>query len=392
MPARRYFYHLKFELYDSPTPTRAPAELKTKTLGTREPEKEIYLPPPRTDIFTSNFPVHARPSTNNKARWRENAGSGIAGPVSESKVEISLKPRSNIIDCSPSYNNNTSTNQGISPENSFWPQGGLEARSVQHTAELAVQDWRFGPVRVEGIDMSPLPDRASSKSTMSGLLATTNSGAKEAIRGARGNINEGPRSHTTKARFEPLDDGVADGTGLKNTELGWGIVHLYRDGEETPELGTATAISQSPIPVHNNGTETKQSASGAEMETGVEPDTTILCIPAVPSYMTPSDFLGWVGEKTREEVSHFRMVMTGRMNRYLVLMKFRDAAVAKKWRQDWYGRVFGGLEVCLCISLFISSIMITMLSRPRLRSLVTNLYSQRTAMSCSLNPLSSKHL
>lgn len=70
-----------------------------------------------------------------------------------------------------------------------------------------------------------------------------------------------------------------------------------------------------------------------------------MCIPAVPSYLTPSDFLGFVGEKTREEVSHFRMVMTGRMNRYLVLMKFRDNAVARKWRAEWDGKVFNDMEV-----------------------------------------------
>ena len=70
-----------------------------------------------------------------------------------------------------------------------------------------------------------------------------------------------------------------------------------------------------------------------------------MCIPAVPSYLTPSDFLGFVGEKTREEVSHFRMVMTGRMNRYLVLMKFRDGNTARRWRKEWDGKVFNSMEV-----------------------------------------------
>ncbi len=74
-------------------------------------------------------------------------------------------------------------------------------------------------------------------------------------------------------------------------------------------------------------------------------DCTTLCIPAVPSYLTPSDFLGFVGEKTREEVSHFRMVMTGRMNRYLVLMKFRDGNAARRWRKEWDGKVFNSMEV-----------------------------------------------
>jgi BRCA1-associated protein len=76
-----------------------------------------------------------------------------------------------------------------------------------------------------------------------------------------------------------------------------------------------------------------------------EQDYTTLCIPAVPSYLTPSDFLGFVGEKTREQVSHFRMVMTGRMNRYLVLMKFRDGEAAKRWKTEWDGKVFNSMEV-----------------------------------------------
>src|SRR5262249_47333524 len=44
-------------------------------------------------------------------------------------------------------------------------------------------------------------------------------------------------------------------------------------------------------------------------------------------------------------VSHFRMVMTGRMNRYMVLMKFRDGRVARKWRAEWDGKVFNTMEV-----------------------------------------------
>jgi BRCA1-associated protein len=198
--------------------------------------------------------------------------------------------------------------------------------------------------------MGPLLDRASSTSIMAGLSQVMNGGAREAIPNAKGGINAGPRSHTTKARFDPLDAGVADGAGLNNTELGWGIVHLYRDGEETPGLGATSGISQSPTPVHKDEMGPQMAAGKAELQFEKHLDTTILCIPAVPSYMTPSDFLGWVGKKTQEEVSHFRMVMTGRMNRYLVLMKFRDAESARKWRQEWDGRVFGGLEVCTYFS------------------------------------------
>jgi BRCA1-associated protein len=195
---------------------------------------------------------------------------------------------------------------------------------------------------MESLDMAPLRDKASSTSTIAGSSQIMNNGTRETNSSAKAGINAGPRSHTTKARFEPLETGYVDGTGLKNTELGWGIVHLYKDGQETPGLSATSAAS--PTPVHKTGP-----VDGPEQALESQLDTTILCIPAVPSYMTPSDFLGWVGEKTRDDVSHFRMVMTGRMNRYLVLMKFRDANIARKWRQEWDGRIFGGLEVCSCL-------------------------------------------
>jgi BRCA1-associated protein len=136
-------------------------------------------------------------------------------------------------------------------------------------------------------------------------------------------LAEGAVGRVTKARYEGVEG--------KNTEVGWGIVHLYRDGEPHE-----TSMTEN-VEVYT--------ADGEQGEGDEKEDYTTLCIPAVPSYLTPSDFLGFVGEKTREEVSHFRMVMTGRMNRYLVLMKFRDGEVARRWRKEWDGKVFNSMEV-----------------------------------------------
>jgi BRCA1-associated protein len=120
----------------------------------------------------------------------------------------------------------------------------------------------------------------------------------------------------TKGRFVP--------SNLKDTEVGWGVVHLYRDGQETPGLYDEL------VP------------AGAEFK---EEDCTTLCILAVPSYMTPSDLLGFVGEQTREDVSHFRLIKTSRANKYMVLMKFREAKVAREWRREWNGKTFNSMEV-----------------------------------------------
>jgi BRCA1-associated protein len=120
----------------------------------------------------------------------------------------------------------------------------------------------------------------------------------------------------TKGKFIPSD--------LKDTEIGWGVVHLYRDGQETPGL--------------------YDEVDSASKDFRAE-DCTTLCILAVPSYMTPSDFLGFAGELTREDVSHFRLIRTSRANKYMVLMKFREAKKAREWRKEWNGKAFNSMEV-----------------------------------------------
>ena len=142
----------------------------------------------------------------------------------------------------------------------------------------------------------------------------------------------------TRAKFEPLRE--------RDTGDAWGTVHLYRDGDATPKLGGGVEVYHS-----ENSLEKSHAAGKAAASTGLEyrhqgEECTILCVPAVPAYFSPSDFLGFVGEKTREMVSHFRMVMTGQNNTYLVLMKFKDGEFARKWKAQWDGKLFNSIEVC----------------------------------------------
>lgn len=88
------------------------------------------------------------------------------------------------------------------------------------------------------------------------------------------------------------------------------------------------------------------SSSSLQTHSPNDEDCSILCILAVPSYLSPADFLGFVGEETRDEVSHFRMIKTARANRYMVLMKFRNGKKAREWQREWNGKVFNSMEVC----------------------------------------------
>ncbi|KAM0095092.1 hypothetical protein ACP6JD_001530 [Aspergillus fumigatus] len=200
----------------------------------------------------------------------------------------------------------------------------------------------------------------------------------------------------TKGKYIPLDQ--------QTSESIWGIVHLYRDAEETPFLvsedyplelkGSAAAARQ---PYDQLGGRQDAPAKGHSPSLRQDEDCTTLCILAVPSYMSPSDFLGFVGETTMDEVSHFRMIRTARANRYMVLMKFRSGKKAKEWQKEWNGKVFNSMEPETCHVVFVKTVEIQAVnsdsdvstsqqSTPSASHAATS--PQRTTMSTSVQPSS----
>ncbi|KAL2075346.1 hypothetical protein VTL71DRAFT_289 [Oculimacula yallundae] len=362
--APSYFYHLKFELYPSPFSeanieattkfTRSKARSRTKQ-EKEELTREIWVPPPGSDIFqTRDWPSHELANDEVRLHTRTN-GLGYNDQETSTSVRESNKvvavAAGGVIDCG------ARAARGFLPSDS---QSGSEDYTTLSTdqalafptpnpnripADLrtAVKDWRFGRVRIEGLDLDldsdldqermerPKHKRGESSSAVAGTGGhDINAGLAPEAAGSLGKV--------TKALYKPVEKG-----GVKNTEVGWGVVHLYRDGDPTSAQGV----------MEQGLYEADEEEEGAGDE-----DCTTLCIPAVPSYLTTNDFLGFVGEKTRDEVSHFRMVMTGRMNRYLVLMKFRDAGVARRWREEWDGKVFNSMEPETCHVTFIKTITI----------------------------------
>ncbi|CZR57065.1 related to RING and UBP finger domain protein [Phialocephala subalpina] len=342
-----YFYHLKFELYPYPfsdseiggNAQKGRRKGRTK-VEEEERRREVWVPSEGSDIFeTGAWPAHA-PVALFVEENTTPSGRGDTGRKSfSSSASTQAQPQAPrvVIDCGPARATSSSTDdeEGVltlpiaSKQPEFpTPRPG----NIQRDLKTARRDWRFGRVRVESLDLgtdtemdhthAPALRRRGESSSAGGGLSAATTGV--GVGGGR----------VTKARFDAVEG--------KNTEVGWGIVHLYRDGDETLDLG---APPQEEIYAADD-------TDGKE----AEEDFTVLCVPAVPSYLTPSDFLGFVGEKTREDVSHFRMVMTGRMNRYLVLMKFRDGGVARRWRKEFDGKVFNTMEPETCHVMFIKSI------------------------------------
>ena len=203
-----YFYHLLFELYSSEnTSAEASGSNDTKT---------TYSPPPGTDIFSAPLPAHKITS------W------GGGGEKSERKVYRRTK--------TDTVHTERPKRRAISFDNASkddWPHlpdpidpEHLRSGGTYVNISRAVppppptRDWRFERVCIQSIDMEQNNNqgRPRGKSMTQGTHAGTSS--------------SGP---ATRGRFIPSDP--------KNTDVGWGVIHLYRDAQETPGLYDDTASS-----------------------------------------------------------------------------------------------------------------------------------------------------
>ncbi|RYP20306.1 hypothetical protein DL765_002869 [Monosporascus sp. GIB2] len=320
-----YFFHLKFELYPTSHPTSA-------TTGNKETAQQggesVWLPEKGLGIF-DNLPAHPREHSPHPRHQQSQTKDRHSHPK---QAPASISPKSEkIIDCgSPRPPKACDGDRNIvrlgGPQHrqrtlSFPPPQSYAAINPQ----TAVKDWRFGRLRIESIDASSYGVDAGNEADMAG-------DSKSVAAAAAVGPSMGAAGKATKAKYMPL--------ATKNTEIGWGVVHLYREGDDTPELA---------LPPMDGG-------EGGGAQDGAVIDYTTLCIPAVPSYLSPSDFLGFIGEKWRDQISHYRMVMTDRMNRYLVLMKFRDNKRAWLFKREFDGKVFNQIEPETCNVAFIKSV------------------------------------
>ncbi|KAJ5168956.1 RING finger protein ETP1 [Penicillium canariense] len=362
MPA--YFYHLSFEVLRSSQPSKSTAADLSLAL---ESAWEALLP----------FQKRSRPSSSSPSSSSgnpDNLRTQSHTPVRE--FTLNRRPKH-----APAASSSDSSPHHASTHPSSLPAA-HPSISPNSPTDLE-NDVRAGPILIECIDMVA-PDDGPGKQAQkrSGSAPAAGTADNLVAAGIGTDILGGLR---TKGRYIPLDQAVGDSI--------WGIVHLYRDVQETPYL----AGSDDDYPTYLKGSaaaarrpsEQQQQAGGvvqaggasrahshtrgkgsadlgaypfpvtAAPGSGREEDAcSTLCILAVPSYLSPSDFLGFVGEKTMDDVSHFRMIRTPRANRYMVLMKFRSGRKATVWQKEWNGKVFNSMEPETCHVVFVKSVEI----------------------------------
>ncbi|KAF2770506.1 zf-UBP-domain-containing protein [Teratosphaeria nubilosa] len=235
-----------------------PASSKTPGPTTASANGDIFVPPPGIDIFSDHLPAHAL--------QRISATSRLQSPANEtaSPSRSGLHPPG-------------AQEALLLPQKSgTLHQSSPKVRPAEPTHTAAARDWRYGRIVVESLDM----EKALSSQV-------------------RGICQE----YTTKA-----------------TNVGYGVVRLYREAEEVASTGL-------------------DKAAGAKDDFDPSACDT-LCIVAVPPWMTYSQFFNWVGEQAKQDVSRFRMIRTAKGYEYMMLMKFRSARKAQQWREKYNGKDF----------------------------------------------------
>ncbi|KAJ3293935.1 hypothetical protein HK104_004091 [Borealophlyctis nickersoniae] len=147
-----------------------------------------------------------------------------------------------------------------------------------------------------------------------------------------------PHIVPTSGAFIPFASG--------KTELNAGILHLYREKQEVQDI-----LQLQSIPVGND----ESGTLSPDALKDVKGSGTVLCVLAVPSYMTAQDFLQFIGP-ARKSIAHVRIVRDSLPNRYMVLIKFRDPKSADKFYKQFNGREFNSLEPEVCHVVYIKSV------------------------------------
>lgn len=120
---------------------------------------------------------------------------------------------------------------------------------------------------------------------------------------------------------------------LKAQLLGDGVIHLFRDFY----IGNP---DQRPPDVSRPG------------------DDTMVSILAVPTYYTAADLLGFIGDFYVEGLTHLRILKSERPNRYLILLKFRDAVKAADFQYHYDGKPFNAMEPETCHVVFVKTVVL----------------------------------
>ncbi|KAI0820359.1 zf-UBP-domain-containing protein [Trametes gibbosa] len=187
-------------------------------------------------------------------------------------------------------------------------------------------DYRLGPIRVDWVDFSHMDE-------------------------AGGFMKVSAGKEREKRRGEPATATFVPHSKSGSTNLPEGVVHIYR---QYPNSSFADAAQRGAAA---SAASREAGAAGDSSQNNVDSDDVTLAVLAVPSWMTPSDFLAFVAPAA-DGIAHLRMIRDSAPNRSIVVMKFRDPANAAEFSEAYNGKQFNSMEPEACHVVRVLSIAI----------------------------------
>ncbi|KAH8549210.1 zf-UBP-domain-containing protein [Umbelopsis sp. PMI_123] len=194
-------------------------------------------------------------------------------------------------------------------------------------------DFRLGKIKIEWFDNQELD------------MSRNQRGYASVV---RGEDSASPSTSASDAQTLPPMGMITTVKGL--SDFNYGIIHLYKDKEgvlmsKTSE-GTVDALESTSSKPNTSKTTEIDTHGG-----------TVVCVLAVPSYMSATDFLKFTAP-VNQCVSHYRIIRDTAPNKYMVIMKFRDSPSSQDFYRRYNGKPFSSMEPEICHVVYIKSVEI----------------------------------
>ncbi|KDR80572.1 hypothetical protein GALMADRAFT_240888 [Galerina marginata CBS 339.88] len=210
------------------------------------------------------------------------------------------------------------SNHSFIPASLFQPLPSHSKKSSQRRNTLSgppaqTKDYRFGPITIDWIDFDHMGSILHSKD-------------KDRAKGP------------AEATFVPHTRSKSGTTNLPE-----GTVHVFRDGSSKPTPEELEAkVAQMSL---------------TEGMADDDSDGIMLGVLAVPSWMTPSDFLEFVAPAV-DGIGHLRIIRDFAPNRSMVVIKFLNPADAAEFAEAYNGKPFNSMEPEICNVVHVLSVVI----------------------------------
>ncbi|KAJ2955539.1 hypothetical protein NQZ79_g8466 [Umbelopsis isabellina] len=196
-------------------------------------------------------------------------------------------------------------------------------------------DFRLGKITVEWIDNQEQE------------MSQYKRGYASAVRGEEAASTSTSSAPAPEVQSPPMGT-ITTVKGL--SDLNYGIIHLYKEH--------GGALVSKAIESSVNTLESTSAKADVSHTTEIDSyDGTMVCVLAVPTYMSATDFLKFTAP-VNQCVSHYRIIRDAAPNKYMVVMKFRDSSSTQEFYRKFNGKPFSSMEPEICHVVYIKSVEI----------------------------------